>query len=165
MREECLCRDGGHRHGIHRAASAVQSSTVHSFFQQMHALFTLAKCCFQGLATKAGMGRAHQQAHVRSAHGGAWSGGVSSRFAAVTGCCAHCVINDHFTQSHQGETCYPRHLLLDWGADPERMNLQGRCDTEGKLDSEDIALSISVSSRQVETSGDSYTRWKLGCAF
>lgn len=127
---------------LYSAASAVQSSTVHSFPEppsfgcrkQMHALATLAKCCFQVLATKAGMGRAHQQVHGKCAHAGAWSGGASSRLAAVTGGCAHCVIDDHFPQSHQGETCCPRHLLLGWGADPERVNLQGRYDTKGQFD-------------------------------
>lgn len=93
----------------------------------MRSLYTLATS-FHVLATCAGLGRGHQQANVKSAHGGAWYEGISSRFAAITGCCAHYVIGDYFTQRHQGEACHPRRLQLGWGADHGRINLQGRRD-------------------------------------
>lgn len=62
---------------------------------------------------------------MKSAHRGVWSGGISSRPAAVTTMLSNVI---HFTQSNQGETCYSRHLQTGWSEDPERINSQDRCD-------------------------------------
>jgi hypothetical protein len=73
------------------------------------------------------MGRVLQQANVKSAHvEPGLEGSHQGLLLLPICCCAHCVIDDHFTQSHQGEACYPGHLQQGWGVDPERINLQGR---------------------------------------